>query len=73
MKITVYSYLHLVLQFLLALLAGVGAFTVLHVLGFGLIYKVQPFRAPPDGTVNGGTLGTVTDSKITLPAWNVFV
>lgn len=30
-----------VLQFLLALLAGVGAFTVLHILGFGTIYKVQ--------------------------------
>lgn len=31
-----------VLQFLIALLAGVGAFTVLHILGFGLIYKVVP-------------------------------
>ncbi|EIE22667.1 hypothetical protein COCSUDRAFT_66333 [Coccomyxa subellipsoidea C-169] len=28
-------------QFLLALLAGVGAFTVLHILGFGTIYKAS--------------------------------
>ncbi|BDA45754.1 hypothetical protein COCOBI_07-5410 [Coccomyxa sp. Obi] len=28
-------------QFLLALLAGIGAFTVLHILGFGLIYKAS--------------------------------
>ncbi|CAL8470664.1 g10206 [Coccomyxa elongata] len=28
-------------QFLLALFAGIGAFTVLHVLGFGLLYKTS--------------------------------
>lgn len=54
---------HLVLQFLLALLAGIGAFTVLHVLGFGLLYKVKPFRSTP-----GGTVSSVTNSQTTNAA-----
>ncbi len=48
------------LQFLLALLAGIGAFTVLHVLGFGLLYKVR--------SIPGGAISIVMNSPTSNPA-----
>ena len=36
------------MQILIAVLAGVGIFTLLHMLGIGTVYKVRPCRLKPD-------------------------